>query len=253
MEIPTDTGTPERTPAIVTAENRGTIEAQAHVCQITLIVAIVGSACDTERTGGRLRTRWLSAFSILLGKGDVINMVVKESPCSHSFCVAILRLKRIGSVSKEHVFVPRVGIISREVHRETIRLAVGDGVATALEIAVACPFRKTSMITRIEILTLIVLMCITETCRKAKVCDGTILQIEILYYFGVFREVLGADRCVIERVIVSQCAAVSSRRGVGAQNLLDVTIFICRSEIGVYSCVVGEGSVRTIVCAISRH
>ena len=47
MKIPSCSNAPERTPAVVGAEHRRTIEAQTEIQQVALIVRVVGSTGDT--------------------------------------------------------------------------------------------------------------------------------------------------------------------------------------------------------------
>ena len=251
VEVPARTRTPERTPAVVRAEHRRAVEAQAHVEEVALVVAVVGGACDAERTCAALGARGLAALGILLGEGDVVDVVVEESPSRHALAVAAGRLHRVGGVGQQQVLVPRVGVVAREVHAEAVGLAVGDGVAAALEVAVARPVVEACVVARIEIFAFVVLVGIAQASREAQVVDGAVFEVEVLDHLGVLREVLGAERGVVERVVVGRGAAVGARRGVGAQDFLHVAEGIRRGEIRIHGDVIGEAPVGAVVGVVA--
>ena len=251
MEVPTHAGTPEGTPAVVAAEDGGAVEAQADIGQIALIVAIVGSTRDTQRARGGLGARGLAALGILLGEGDVIDVVVQEAPGCHTLGAAVGCLQRVGGIGQQHVLVPGVGIVTCDVDVQAVRLAVGDVVAAALEVALARPFREARVVARVEVLTFVVLMREAQSCREAQVGDGAVFEVEVLHYLRVFREVLGAYLRVVERVVVGPRTAAGAGCREGAEDLLRVAELIRGREVGVHASVVGEGAIGAVVGAIA--
>ena len=106
---------------------------------------------------------------------------------------------------------PLVVVVSCEVDRESVGLSVCDGIASSLEITVASPSGETCMVARIEVLSFVVLVGISQTCCEAQVVSGSVLEVEVLDHLRIFREVLCSDGGVVEWVVVSGCASVGAR------------------------------------------
>ena len=189
----------------------------------------------------------------MLGEGDVVHMIVQESPCGHPFGDGVGGLKRVGQVRQEEVLAPLMGVAAGQIDRKAVGLAVVDEIATALEEAVACPVVESCVVAWIEVLTLVVLVVVAQTCGEPEVVGMPILQVEVLHHFRVFREVLRADLGIIQRIVIGESAAVCTWICERAQHLVHISVGVFRCKIWVHPNIVGESAVWAVVGLVARH
>ena len=180
-------------------------------------------------------------------------MVVEESPGRHALRYRVGALQRVGRIGQQLVLVPLVRVVTRDVDIQVIGLAIGDGVATTLEVTVAGPVVEAGVVARVEVLAAVVFEGVSQAGGEAQRVDGAELDVEVFHDLRILGEVLCAEARIVERVVVGEHATVGTRSGVVTQHLAHIAVLVVGCKVGVHAHVVAERAVGAVVGAVACH